>query len=75
MAERRFGDLTSYAEALFTSGAYYGVLSFCLGQTEHCLAIGAFAIHVCFAVAVFISHKLEEAAEFFVFKSAFLNVS
>ena len=73
MTQRHY-VLSSDFKSVFTSGADYVVLAFCLGKSENCLAFGAFAVNVGLSVSPFVFDELEKSAEFFIFPSALVDV-
>ena len=70
-----YRNLAPYLKAVFTSGADHGVLALCLGEPQHRLALGTFAVYVGFSVLPFVFAKLEKSAEFFVFLASLVYVS
>jgi hypothetical protein len=62
-------------EAVFTAGADHVMASFGFWEPKHGLTVGAFTVYVCFPITEFIFSEAKEAAEFFVFPTAFLDVS
>ena len=62
-------------ESVFATGADNGMLTLCLGESQHRFTGTAFAVNMSFSVAVTVFPKLKETAEFFVFASAFGNIS